>query len=106
MRVTCTALGLAGFFVPAGPLAATRRLEPRGSMVHKNTKADHVSPAAVCPAEVIVLKFGSSVLRMAQDLPNAVHEIYRWVRDGYRVIAVVSAIGNTTEVLIRDSQML
>jgi homoserine dehydrogenase len=73
--------------------------------VLKNTKADHV-PARVCPAEVIVLKFGSSVLRKAQDLPNAVHEIYRWVRDGYRVIAVVSAIGNSTEVLIRDSQML
>ena len=75
-------------------------------MVLKNRKADHVSPAGVCPADVIVLKFGSSVLRMVQDLPNAVHEIYRWVRDGYRVIAVVSAIGNTTEVLIRDSQML
>ena len=75
-------------------------------MVLKNRKADHVSPAGVCPAEVIVLKFGSSVLRTVQDLPNAVHEIYRWVRDGYRVIAVVSAIGNTTEVLIRDSQML
>jgi homoserine dehydrogenase len=65
-----------------------------------------VSLAGVCPTEVIVLKFGSSVLRMAQDLPNVVHEIYRWIRDGYRVIAVVSAIGNTTEVLIRDSQML
>ena len=75
-------------------------------MVLKNGKADCVSPAGVCPAEVIVLKFGSSVLRTAHDLPNAVHEIYRWVRDGYRVIAVVSAIGNTTEVLIRDSQML
>lgn len=75
-------------------------------MVLKNRKSDHVSLAGVCPTEVIVLKFGSSVLRMAQDLPNVVHEIYRWVRDGYRVIAVVSAIGNTTEVLIRDSQML
>jgi homoserine dehydrogenase len=75
-------------------------------MVLKNRKADQVSPAGACPAEVIVLKFGSSVLRTVQDLPNAIHEIYRWVRDGYRVIAVVSAIGNTTEVLIRDSQML
>jgi homoserine dehydrogenase len=74
--------------------------------VLKNRKSDHVSLAGVCPTGVIVLKFGSSVLRMAQDLPNVVHEIYRWVRDGYRVIAVVSAIGNTTEVLIRDSQML
>jgi homoserine dehydrogenase len=55
---------------------------------------------------VVVLKFGSSVLRTAQDLPNVVHEIYRWYRLGHRVIAVVSAIGKTTEALIRESQLL
>jgi homoserine dehydrogenase len=47
-----------------------------------------------------VLKFGSSVLRSEADLPAAVHEIYRWVRNGHRVIAVVSAIGNSTEELL------
>jgi homoserine dehydrogenase len=51
-----------------------------------------------CP--LTVLKFGSSVLRSEADLPAAVHEIYRWVRHGHRVIAVVSAIGNTTEELL------
>ena len=47
-----------------------------------------------------VLKFGSSVLRSEADLPAAVHEIYRWIRNGHRVIAVVSAIGNSTEELL------
>jgi homoserine dehydrogenase len=49
---------------------------------------------------LIVLKFGSSVLRSEADLPAAVHEIYRWIRNGHRVIAVVSAIGNSTEKLL------
>ena len=55
---------------------------------------------------VIVLKFGSSVLRSADHLPNVVHEIYRWYREGHGVIAVVSAIGKTTEALIRESRTL
>jgi homoserine dehydrogenase len=55
---------------------------------------------------VIVLKFGSSVLRSTDDIPNIVHEIYRWYRAGHAVIAVVSAIGKTTEALIRDSRTL
>jgi homoserine dehydrogenase len=48
---------------------------------------------------IIVLKFGSSVLRNESDLPTAVHEIYRWWRDGFQVVAVVSAFGNTTDEL-------
>jgi homoserine dehydrogenase len=55
---------------------------------------------------VIVLKFGSSVLRSTDDLPNVVHEIYRWYREGQSVIAVVSAIGKTTEALIAKSRTL
>ena len=51
----------------------------------------------------IVLKFGSSVLRSAADLPAAVHEIYSWYRRGWRVVAIVSAIGNSTEALLRDA---
>ena len=50
---------------------------------------------------IIVLKFGSSVLRNADDLPTAVHEIYRWWRDGFQVVAVVSAFGNTTDELMQ-----
>jgi homoserine dehydrogenase len=49
---------------------------------------------------ITVLKFGSSVLCSESDLPNAVSEITRWVRDGHRVIAVVSAIGHTTDTLL------
>lgn len=53
-----------------------------------------------CP--LIVLKFGGSVLRDEARLRIAVHEIYRWRRDGYRVVAVVSALqGRTDELLAR-----
>ncbi|HEU4769550.1 MAG TPA: homoserine dehydrogenase [Pyrinomonadaceae bacterium] len=53
---------------------------------------------------IIVLKFGSSVLRSEKDLPTAVHEAYRWWRDGFQVIAVVSAFGNTTDELTQLAQ--
>jgi len=46
---------------------------------------------------IIVLKFGGSVLREPKDVHRAVQEIYRWRRGGFQVIAVVSAIGNTTD---------
>ncbi|HUO60447.1 MAG TPA: homoserine dehydrogenase [Candidatus Acidoferrales bacterium] len=55
-------------------------------------------------APVIVLKFGSSVVRSEQDLPKAVHEIYRWVRQGYRVVSVISAIGSATNQLIAQAE--
>jgi homoserine dehydrogenase len=55
---------------------------------------------------VIVLKFGSSVLRSPADLPTIVHEINRWHRDGFRVIAVVSAFGGVTESLLRQAREL
>src|SRR5882757_6876778 len=55
-----------------------------------------------CP--LIVLKFGSSVLRTESDLPRVVHEIYRWVRDGYRVLAVVSAFESRTNELFAQAQ--
>jgi homoserine dehydrogenase len=50
---------------------------------------------------IIVLKLGSSVLRTGSDLPAAVHEIYRWWREGFQVVAVVSAFGHTTDELTR-----
>jgi homoserine dehydrogenase len=52
-------------------------------------------------APVVVLKFGSSVLESETDLPTAVHEIYRWWKEGHQVVAVVSAFGNTTDNLTR-----
>ena len=54
----------------------------------------------------IVLKFGSSVLRTALDLPKAVHEIYRYAREGYGVIAVVSAFQGVTDRLFAQATSL
>jgi homoserine dehydrogenase len=51
-------------------------------------------------ANIVVLKFGSSVLRSGRDLPRVVHEIYRHWRGGSQVLVVVSAIGNTTDLLL------
>lgn len=50
--------------------------------------------------KVIVLKFGSSILQSRADLPLAVHEIYRWIRRQYRVVAVVSAFAGETDRLL------
>ena len=47
---------------------------------------------------LIVLKFGSSVLRSENDLPTAVHEIYRWWRDGYQVVVNTMQPNVTTSV--------
>ncbi|MGH6609932.1 MAG: hypothetical protein ACRECQ_06730, partial [Burkholderiaceae bacterium] len=56
--------------------------------------------------DIIVLKFGSSVLHSRAELPTAVHEIYHWYRAGWRVVAVVSAIGDTTEALLDQAREL
>ncbi len=48
----------------------------------------------------LVLKFGSSVLPRAESGRRAAGEVYRWVREGRGVVAVVSAIGETTDGLI------
>ena len=51
-----------------------------------------------------VLKFGSSVLSSRRDLSRALHDIYRELREGKRVVAVVSAIGQTTQRLIASAR--
>lgn len=48
----------------------------------------------------IVLKFGGSVVRGEETLPAVVQEIHRWRREGWRVVAVVSAPGGTTDTLL------
>lgn len=48
-------------------------------------------------ASIVVLKFGSSVLQTAAQLPLAVEEIYREWRAGRRVVAVVSAFAGVTD---------
>jgi homoserine dehydrogenase len=57
-------------------------------------------------SKIVVLKFGSSVLKSEDDLPTVVHEIYRWWRDGAQVIAVVSAFGDTTNELMRRAEKI
>lgn len=55
---------------------------------------------------LVILKFGGSVLRDEASLGGAVHEVYRWRRDGRRVLAVVSALaGRTDELLARASRL-
>jgi len=54
--------------------------------------------------QIVVLKFGSSVLRSDEDLPVAVQEIQHWRRRGKSVVAVVSAFGNTTDELTRRAR--
>lgn len=56
--------------------------------------------------DIIILKFGSSVLHSRKQLPAAVHEIYRWYRAGWHVVAVVSALDNTTETLLAEAREL
>jgi len=56
--------------------------------------------------QITVLKFGSSVLRSDADLTLIVNEIARWRRRGRRVVAVVSAIGNTTDDLTQRAQTI
>lgn len=56
--------------------------------------------------DIIVLKFGSSVLRSCADFPTAVHEIYRWYRAGWKVLAVVSAVGQATERLLLEARRM
>lgn len=53
-----------------------------------------------------ILKFGSSVLSEADKFPQAVHEIYRQLRLGHKVVAVVSAVGDTTDQLLKTAQQL
>lgn len=48
----------------------------------------------------IVLKIGGSILTGEADIAAAVHEIYSWVRRGWRVIAVVSALHGATDRLL------
>ncbi len=47
-----------------------------------------------------VLKFGGSVLADAQAVHGAAHEIYRYLRAGEKVLAVVSALAGETDELI------
>jgi homoserine dehydrogenase len=51
-----------------------------------------------------VLKFGSSVLEREEDYPKVVQEMYRHVRDGEKVVAVVSALAGETDALLEQAR--
>ena len=53
---------------------------------------------------VTVLKFGSSILATEDMLPRAVHEIYRYVRQGHNVVVVVSAFAGETDRLLKHAR--
>ena len=68
------------------------------------TKQAECSPAASsATAPLHVLKFGSSVLRTAADLPIVAGELYRQRRAGRRIVAVVSALAGETDRLLAQA---
>ena len=52
----------------------------------------------------VVLKFGSSVLDPRDGLADCVQEVYREVRSGRRVVAVVSAFPGVTDSLLASAE--
>ena len=60
--------------------------------------------AARLPAEkrLCVLKFGSSVLETESDYASVANECYRHVREGEKVVAVVSALAGETDALLNQ----
>ncbi len=58
------------------------------------------------PVPVIVLNFGHSVLRSLEDYTNAASEIYRHYRQGFNVVAVTSAQGDQTDVLMAEARRI
>jgi homoserine dehydrogenase len=84
-----------------GGAAAESASEPAAAS--ESWRHANLGAASLSHAPITVLKFGSSVLPDEDHLTTAVHEIYRWVRLGHRVVAVVSALGGTTDQLIEHA---
>jgi homoserine dehydrogenase len=53
-----------------------------------------------------VLKFGSSVLERQEDYRTAAQEVYRHVRDGEKIVAVVSALAGETDFLLDQAGLV
>lgn len=60
----------------------------------------------VAAPEVVVMKFGSSVLVDPADAPKVASDIYAEVRRGRRVVAVVSALAGETDRLLAEARAL
>lgn len=57
--------------------------------------------SGVSDSRLAVLKIGSSVLADVSAVPRAVHEVYRQVQSGEKVVVVVSALAGETDRLFR-----
>jgi len=69
-----------------------------------NDQQGNEAEAAAVRPPLSVLKFGSSVLAEEGDYPAVALEIYRHVRDGEKVIAVVSALHGETDRLLNQAE--
>jgi len=58
------------------------------------------------PVPIIVLNFGHSVLRSLDDYNDAASEIYRHYRRGQNVVAVTSAQGDRTDILMAEARQI
>jgi len=58
------------------------------------------------PVPIIVLNFGHSVLRTLDDYNDAASEIYRHYRQGQNVVAVTSAQGDQTDILMAEARQV
>ena len=56
------------------------------------------------PVPTLVLNFGHSVLRSLDDYVDAASEIYRHYRAGQNIVAVTSAQGDQTDVLMAEAR--
>jgi len=88
-----TAISASGSSPLATPSLPAAGPEPAAAGLTKLT-------ISAAPTPCVVLKFGSSVLRTEADLADVVHACYTHVRAGRSVVAVVSAIGDTTDRLL------
>jgi homoserine dehydrogenase len=73
---------------------AAKHHRPVGAGENQQTKSDSTPP-------LLILKLGGSILTTDSDLSLAVHEIYRHLRRGSKVIAVVSALYGATDRLLK-----
>jgi homoserine dehydrogenase len=78
----------------------------RSQRLDAAARAETTSQASPASAPLTVLALGGSLLSREQDLPLAVHEVYRWYRAGHRVVAVVSAPCGITEALLDQARRL
>jgi homoserine dehydrogenase len=78
----------------------------KGSIEKAATMTRPAHSRIVPGTPLAVLKFGGSVLRDDAHLQLAVHEVYRELRGGRKVVAVVSAFLGQTDELVRRASTI